>query len=60
METKSSLNWLKNGDNNKLFHIVANGRKARDFISSLNIDGSITNFKSLFSKQPCKVAWLET
>lgn len=38
----STLHWLKHGENNtSFFHKAANGRKARNFISSLNIDGSI-------------------
>lgn len=63
---------VKNGDNNtRFFHIVANGRKAGYLISSLNIDGRsivdkaqienvlITNFQSLYEKQPKRLAWFK-
>lgn len=51
---KSRLHWLKHGDTNtSFFHKVANGRKARNFISSLNINGSLvegmTKYRSIFS-----------
>lgn len=63
-QQKSRLNWLKRGDaNTSFFHKVANGRKARNFISSLNYNRSLVeeqeqiekhlldSFKALFFKQ---------
>lgn len=39
---KSRIHWLKHGVNyTSYFHKFANGRKARNFISSLNINGSL-------------------
>lgn len=39
---KSRIHWLKHGDNNtSFFDKFANERKARNFISSLNINGSL-------------------
>jgi mannosylglycoprotein endo-beta-mannosidase len=36
----SRMRWLKDGDaNSKLFHAVANGRRAKNFVSAIKHDG---------------------
>ncbi|XP_039125244.1 uncharacterized protein LOC120261424 [Dioscorea cayenensis subsp. rotundata] len=40
---RSRLQWLKEGDDNtRFFHMVANGRKNRNFIPSINLNGTTT------------------
>lgn len=69
---KSRLHWLEHGDaNTSFFHKVSDRRKARNFISLLNINGSLVEeqeqiekhlvdlFKALFSKKPQVTAWFE-
>ena len=39
---RSRIHWLSEGDaNTKLFHLVANGRKTKNFIPALVIDGRV-------------------
>lgn len=42
------MQWLKEGDNKtRFYHSLANGRKARNLISSLSMDGSLTKDPNL-------------
>lgn len=39
---KSRITWLQEGDTNtRLFHLVANGRRMKNYIPSLNVEGQI-------------------
>uniref|UniRef100_A0A453P0D5 Uncharacterized protein n=2 Tax=Aegilops tauschii subsp. strangulata TaxID=200361 RepID=A0A453P0D5_AEGTS len=39
---RSRIRWLGEGDaNTKLFHLVANGRKLRNFIPALQLEDSV-------------------
>lgn len=71
-QQKSRIHWLKKGDcSTKFFHKVAKGRKARNLVSSLYVDGYmvedieqiekelISHVKTLSSKRPLHVAWFE-
>jgi hypothetical protein len=38
---RSRMRWLKNGDTKtKLFHVIANGRRAKNFIPAIKCDHS--------------------
>ena len=39
---RSRMNWLRDGDaNTKLFHVVANGRRTRNFIPAITVNGEV-------------------
>lgn len=70
---KSRLQWLNLGDNNtRFYHNFANRRKARNPISSLSIDGSLTEdpnhiekalvnfYTSLHTKNSIREAWFKS
>lgn len=46
---KEKCKWLKEGDGNtSFFHKVANGRKRKNLISSIRVDGEeVTNFEDI-------------
>lgn len=50
----SRIHWLKNRDcDAKFFHKVANSRKARSFISSLYVDGSMVEDIDQIERNDC-------
>uniref|UniRef100_A0A453AEZ7 Uncharacterized protein n=2 Tax=Aegilops tauschii subsp. strangulata TaxID=200361 RepID=A0A453AEZ7_AEGTS len=39
---RSRIRWLQEGDaNTALFHLIANGRKAKNFIPALSVEGQV-------------------
>ena len=73
---KSRINWLKNGDRNtKFYHGIANGRRGRNMIVEIMLDGNIETdsngirrgvfdfFKKHFQKvfwQHPKMTWIRS
>lgn len=50
------ITWLKEGDQNtKFFDTIASIRKRKNLISSLAINGSVTNDPAIIKKRSCRL-----